>query len=57
MDVSLTVKKQEGIRSLGSALLKASQVSVRMLASFIGRLDAAGPGVQYVSLRYKYSIC
>ena len=54
MDVSLTVKKQEGIRSLGSALLKASKVSVRMLASFIGRLVAAGPGVPYAPLRYKY---
>lgn len=54
MVVSLTRKKQVHIKKLGRKLLQAPQVKVRLLASFIGCLVAAGPGVPYAPLRYKY---
>ena len=54
MVISLTEKKQVYIKKLGAKLLRASSVSVRLLASFIGCLVAAGPGVPFAPLRYKY---
>ena len=54
MSVMVTSKKQAKIKSLGRQLLGKRGLSVRELASFIGNVVAAGPGVPLAPLHYRY---
>ena len=54
MSVALTEDKMDRIKSLGFSLLKSSRVSIRELASFIGSVVAAEPGVPLAAVHYKY---
>ena len=53
MTVTLTLQKQEKIKTLGSELLMDSKITVRKFASFIGNLVAASPAVTLAPLKYK----
>ena len=54
MSITLSSHKMDKIRDLGSFLLASGRVSLRVLASFIGNVVAAGPGVPLAPLKYKY---
>ena len=53
MSISLTLKKKEKIRRLAKRLVTKCKIQIQDLATFIGNLVAADPGVYGGPLYYK----